>query len=185
MGKCNLSLTDMLEKIRYEPADRPSAYGTVIPSENGELVSGSGNLPAVWREKMGTDLMACDGWLDQLFIEAGMEPIASDAGLRLAAGLSMENAFLWGNKNAASLPVEVKLYATDIGCVVRIKDSGIGWDYNDIKPQNLNKGIQTLDWLPGGHYNWEDNGTALNIMVINAEKKNGKGLPPNVHNYIF
>lgn len=87
--------------------------------------------------------------------------------------LAFENAFLHGSRQVLYLPISIKTFRGEKGCVVRFQDSGKGFDIED-KLRRLRRGSE--DFFIGGgaglwHYDndsvevsFENKGNVVNIM---------------------
>ena len=102
----------------------------------------------------------------------------SDGGFYIADAieLALENAFSRGNCLDTHLPVSVKVFSGRKGHVIRIRDSGMGFNYRKKIKQmrskeygyakNFGQGLLALD-EPGFEASYENRGSTLNIMIPN------------------
>ena len=80
------------------------------------------------------------------------------------------NAIGHGNKYDASLIYSTKVLLGKKGWILRIRDSGPGFDYETTlkteEYKNCGSGLKTLKASPGIEFNYENGGNTLNIMRL-------------------
>ena len=89
-------------------------------------------------------------------------------------GLGLENAYAHGNKGDESLPISIKVFEGIKGLVVRIRDSGEGFDFKKTQKKFENE-EKYYNGFGGGfkRYNqkeylvsFENKGTTINILYF-------------------
>ena len=155
----NKSLDSMLDKIKCTELTSFDFFNLdeILPGEF------SGN-PLIY-------LFGSSGYWVELMKELGPNFYQN---LNGPIGHALENAFLRGNEKKRYLPVSLKVFSGRRGKVVRIRDSGQGFDFNRkinlMRAGNQNyfngkgRGLRTMD-KPGALVSYEGNGNTINIML--------------------
>lgn len=88
---------------------------------------------------------------------------------------ALSNAFCHGHKKDPHLPIDVSVFLGEKGLIVRIKDTGPGFNPNTVKEQFskgktyfhlAGNGIRQMIESPDFHIFYTDNGTGFNLMYL-------------------
>ena len=154
----DMNLEKMLNKIEFV---KFGVYDIVINERHGEEQEGQ------WRET--------EEYYKRLLQELTLSKISMGVG---AIGLALENAFIRGNENLSYKIVSVKIFEGIKGRIVRIRDSGEGFDYRKKIRElecceryfvNIGNGLEALrhsKWL----CSYEMDGSILNICILNEKR---------------
>lgn len=160
----NKPLEKMLEEIQY---DGNCTYDIIIPKKNGRVYS---KKFYGGRGYVGAPKELMDGILEIIEDFMGEDDHVKNWSAPIEI---IENAFVRGNNYQADMAVSFKVFEGEEGLVLRIRDSGKGFDYKKKINQfhNGEEYWQNLGWglkdaNRSSHvFSYEGNGSIVNIMM--------------------
>ncbi len=166
MTLVNKTLSEMLDEIEYRGLMR---YDILIPEENPELFQ---EVSLVKGAHLQSVQIPNEEYLDTLCsLMCPDKAIIDD--FRLALRETFYNSFEYGNRLDGSLPISVKIFDGVNGAVLRIRDSGDGFDFRERventgeKPKYFgNKGFWNFA-KESYSVSFEGDGSILNLEVLN------------------
>jgi hypothetical protein len=154
------SLTEMLEEIEFRGL---GSFDYIVPNENKQINPGNG-------------LIITEEYYHQL--QEDLKNYVSVKRLPMSLVFAIENAYMRGNNcsdnlrkiNNGHLPIGIKSFYGKEGMVIRIRDSGKGFNFvNEIEKCNFRGEIHGMAMMDAclSEVSYEGNGSVVNIMIKN------------------
>jgi len=153
------TLDEMLKEIGFNEF---GTYDIIIPEENGRVVAGTEVDLTYKQHKI-------------------LEDIAKQMDNHYAyyvIGELILNGLCRGNKKQSYLPISIKIFEGDKGIVIRIRDSGEGFNFKE-KIRQMKNGETYYQYTGGGlrlsdkvsdEVSYEGNGSIVNVCILNREE---------------